>query len=60
MLSAVLSALGALKGPLHDGAPGPVLAMLERIGSADKAETWCDRTWRPAAASWDSATACIE
>jgi citrate synthase len=40
MLSAVVGALGALKGPLHGGAPGPVLAMLERIGSADKAEAW--------------------
>jgi citrate synthase len=40
MLSAVVGALGALKGPLHGGAPGPVLAMLERIGSAGNAEAW--------------------
>jgi citrate synthase len=40
MLSAVVGAIGALKGPLHGGAPGPVLAMLEGIGSADKAEAW--------------------
>jgi citrate synthase len=40
MVSAVTGAIGALKGPLHGGAPGPVLDMLVEIGSADKAETW--------------------
>jgi citrate synthase len=40
MLSAVVGALGALKGPLHGGAPAPVLAMLEHIGSADNADGW--------------------
>src|SRR5437660_1364973 len=29
-----------LKGPLHGGAPGPVLDMLLEIGSADRAEAW--------------------
>ena len=29
--SAVLGALGALKGPLHGGAPGPVLDMLDAV-----------------------------
>ncbi|WEJ57766.1 citrate synthase/methylcitrate synthase [Devosia sp. FJ2-5-3] len=38
--SAVLAALGALKGPLHGGAPGPVLDMLDAIGSPDHAEAW--------------------
>ena len=38
--SAVIAALSALKGPLHGGAPGPVLDMLDGIGSADNAETW--------------------
>jgi len=38
--SAVLGALGALKGPLHGGAPGPVLDMLDAIGSPDRARTW--------------------
>lgn len=40
MMSAVTGAVGALKGPLHGGAPGPVLDMLHEIGSADKAEAW--------------------
>jgi citrate synthase len=37
MVSAVTGAIGALKGPLHGGAPGPVLDMLVEIGSAAKA-----------------------
>lgn len=40
LTSSVLAALGALKGPLHGGAPGPVLDMLDAIGSADRAEDW--------------------
>jgi citrate synthase len=40
LVSAVTGALGALKGPLHGGAPGPVLDMLLEIGSADRAEQW--------------------
>jgi citrate synthase len=40
MVSAVTGAIGALKGPLHGGAPGPVLDMLVEIGSAEKAEAW--------------------
>jgi citrate synthase len=38
--SAVISALSALKGPLHGGAPGPVLDMLDGIGTAENAENW--------------------
>lgn len=38
--SAVIAALSALKGPLHGGAPGPVLDMLDGIGAADRAEGW--------------------
>src|SRR5437867_5501438 len=38
MVSAVTGSIGALKGPLHGGAPGPVLDMLVDIGSADRAE----------------------
>jgi citrate synthase len=38
--SSVLAALGALKGPLHGGAPGPVLDMLDAIGTAGNAEAW--------------------
>jgi citrate synthase len=40
MVSAVTAAIGALKGPLHGGVPGPVLEMLESIGSPDNAEAW--------------------
>lgn len=40
LTSAVLAALGALKGPLHGGAPGPVLDMLDAIGTPDNAEPW--------------------
>lgn len=38
--SAVIAGLSALKGPLHGGAPGPVLDMLDAIGAADRAEGW--------------------
>jgi len=37
MVSAVTAALGALKGKLHGGAPGPVLDMLDAIGSEERA-----------------------
>jgi citrate synthase len=40
MVSAVTGAIGALKGPLHGGAPGPVLDMLDAIGAPANAETW--------------------
>jgi citrate synthase len=40
MVSSVTGALGALKGPLHGGAPGPVLDMLMEIKTADRAEPW--------------------
>ncbi|MXY47703.1 MAG: citrate synthase/methylcitrate synthase [Gemmatimonadetes bacterium] len=39
-VSAVSGAIGALKGPLHGGAPGPVISMLEAIGDADNAESY--------------------
>lgn len=42
LISAVLAALCALKGPLHGGAPGPVLDMLDDIGEASRAEAWFD------------------
>jgi len=38
MTSAVVGAIGALKGPLHGGAPGPALDMVFEIGTADRAE----------------------
>lgn len=40
LTSSVLAALSALKGPLHGGAPGPVLDMLDAVGSPDKAVDW--------------------
>jgi citrate synthase len=43
MVSAVTGAIGALKGPLHGGAPGPVLDMLVDIGAAENAEAWLRR-----------------
>lgn len=38
LISAVTGALGALKGPLHGGAPGPALDMVFEIGDASRAE----------------------
>jgi citrate synthase len=40
LTSAALAGLSALKGPLHGGAPGPVIEMLDAIGSADRAPRW--------------------
>jgi len=40
MVSAVTGAIGALKGPLHGGAPGPVLDMLLEIKTTANAEPW--------------------
>ncbi|HUP17459.1 MAG TPA: citrate/2-methylcitrate synthase [Acidimicrobiia bacterium] len=40
MVSAVTGAIGALKGPLHGGAPGPALDMVFEIGQADRAEEY--------------------
>jgi citrate synthase len=39
LVSAVVGAIGALKGPLHGGAPGPALDMVFEIGEANRAET---------------------
>jgi len=44
LASAASAALGALKGPLHGGAPPEVLEMLDAVGSIDHVETWIDRT----------------
>jgi citrate synthase len=38
--SAVCGAIGALKGPLHGGAPSEVVNQLHEIGSPDRAEQW--------------------
>ncbi|MFT5680168.1 MAG: citrate synthase [Myxococcota bacterium] len=38
--AAVIAAISALKGPLHGGAPGPVLDMLDDIASPERAGPW--------------------
>ncbi|HEV8246693.1 MAG TPA: citrate synthase [Polyangiaceae bacterium] len=40
LVSAVTAGVGALKGPLHGGAPGPVLDMLDAIGEVARARSW--------------------
>jgi citrate synthase len=38
LVSAVVGAIGALKGPLHGGAPGPALDVVFEIGESGRAE----------------------
>ncbi len=40
MGSSIVGAIGALKGPLHGGAPALVLDMLREIGTPENAEPW--------------------
>jgi len=40
MISAIVGAIGALKGPIHGGAPGPALDMVFEIGKAENAEAY--------------------
>ncbi|MCP4427857.1 MAG: citrate synthase/methylcitrate synthase [Chloroflexi bacterium] len=40
MTSAIVGAVGALKGALHGGAPGPALDMVFEIGAAERAESY--------------------
>ena len=40
LVSAIVGAIGALKGPLHGGAPGPALDMVFEIGDASRAEPY--------------------
>ncbi len=40
LASAVCGAIGALKGPLHGGAPSEVVEQIHQVGSPDKAEAW--------------------
>lgn len=40
LASAVAGAIGALKGPLHGGAPSEVVSQLYEIGSPERAESW--------------------
>lgn len=39
LVSAIVGAVGALKGPLHGGAPGPALDLVFEIGEPDRAES---------------------
>ncbi len=48
LVSAVVGALGALKGPLHGGAPGPALDMVFEIADASRAEDVLRMRSRPA------------
>lgn len=41
-VSAVVAAIGALKGPLHGGAPGPVADMLDAISQPQRARSWLE------------------
>jgi citrate synthase len=43
LVSAVVAGIGALKGPLHGGAPGPVLDMLDEIGEPARARAYLER-----------------
>jgi citrate synthase len=40
LCSAATGAIGALKGPLHGGAPSKVLDMLTEIGTAENVDAW--------------------
>lgn len=40
MASAVCGAIGAMKGPLHGGAPSEVVEQIHRVGSPERAEEW--------------------
>lgn len=40
LTSSILAGLGALKGPLHGGAPGPVIEMLDAIEAHGDAAGW--------------------
>lgn len=42
LVSAETAALGALKGPVHGGAPSRVVDMLDAIGSVDRAARWIE------------------
>ena len=42
LTSAVLGGISALKGPLHGGAPGPIIEMLDDIGAPQNAKPWIE------------------
>ena len=51
LTSSVVAALGALKGPLHGGAPGPVLDMLDAVGTPGTGGAGAARRRSPAASA---------
>jgi citrate synthase len=44
LASAVTGAIGALKGPLHGGAPSEVVEQIHQVGSVERAEQWVKET----------------
>jgi len=42
LTSSVLTGVNTLKGPLHGGAPGPVIDMLDAIGEGANARAWIE------------------
>jgi citrate synthase len=40
LASAICGAIGALKGPLHGGAPSMVVEQIHQVGSPERAEQW--------------------
>ena len=42
LTSSALAGFSALKGPLHGGAPGPVIEMLDAIGDVGNARAWLE------------------
>jgi citrate synthase len=42
--SAVVGAIGAMKGPLHGGAPSEVVEQIHTVGSPERAEAWVRET----------------
>jgi citrate synthase len=42
--SAVVGAIGTLKGPLHGGAPSEVVEQIHNVGSPERAEEWVRET----------------
>jgi citrate synthase len=57
LYSAVVGAIGALKGPLHGGANEAVLHIFDEIGDADNVVPWLDDALATSARSWASGTA---
>lgn len=42
LASAAIAGVSALKGPLHGGAPGPIIAMLDAIGTPENSRAWIE------------------